>query len=112
MASTAKPRSMNGSPLAGLIFFDAVHAGDVHDAGHLLAGFAIRRQMQNRLDFLAFVRQLDAFDGPAGVLDKLVVAGALALLPGDALAVAVFVDRPHGVGVEAGGDVVVLARFS
>ena len=95
-----------------MIFFDAVHAGDVHDAGHFLAGFAAGREMQERLDFFAVIGQLDALDWPAGILNELVVAGAFAFLPVNALRVAVFVDRPHGVGVETGGDVVVVARFS
>ena len=81
MDNSAKPRSMNGSPLGRVIFFDAVHAGDVHDAGHFLAGFAVRRQMQQRLDFLAVVGQLDPFNRPAGILNELVVGGAFALLP-------------------------------
>ncbi len=67
--------------------------------------------MKNCLDLLALVRQLDALDRPAGILDKFVVTGALSFLPLDALRIAVFVDRPHGVGIKACGDVVVHARL-
>src|SRR5581483_5152651 len=95
----------------GIVFFDAVHAGNVQDARNFLAGFAPRRQMQDGLNLFAVVGQLDPLDGPAGIFDKLVIAGAFALRPAHALGVAVFVDRPHGVGVKAGGDVVVFARF-
>ena len=93
-----------------MIFFDAVHAGDVHDAGDFFVGLALGRKMQKRLDLFPLIGQLDAFDGTAGVLNKLVVAGALAFLPCHALGIAILVNRPHGVGVETSGDIIVIAR--
>jgi hypothetical protein len=67
--------------------------------------------MQKRLHEFSFVRQLHPLDGTSGILDELVVAGAFSFLPGDPLGIAVFVDRPHGIGVEAGGSIIVLTRF-
>src|SRR5205823_10736427 len=43
--------------------------------------------------------------------DEIVIASALSFLPAHALRVAIFVNRPHRIGVETGGDVVVIARF-
>ena len=94
-----------------IVFFHAVHAGDVHDAGNFFAGFSVRRQMQDRLNLFSFVGKLDPLDGTAGVLNKFIVASALSCLPGNALGIAVFVNRPHGIGIETGGDVVMFARF-
>src|SRR5687767_1733350 len=67
--------------------------------------------MQDRLDLLALIRQLDALDGSSRIFNEFVVTGALALLPRDALRIAVFIDRPHRVGIKAGGDIVVIARL-
>ena len=68
--------------------------------------------MQERLHFLAVIGQLDALDRSSRVLNELVVSGSLVFLPMDAVAVAVFVNRPHGVGVETGGDIIMVTRLS
>src|SRR5262245_1234135 len=67
--------------------------------------------MQDRLNLFVLVRKFNSLDGPAGILDELVITESFSFLPLNALRVVVFVDGPHGVGVEARGDVVVLARF-
>src|SRR5215467_14633454 len=61
--------------------------------------------------FFSLVGQFDTLDGPAGVLDEFVIAGAFPFLPTDAVRVAVFVDRPHAIGVKTGSNIVVLASF-
>jgi len=68
--------------------------------------------MQKGLNEFSSVGKLHTLDAAAGVLDELIIAGALSFLPGDSFGIAVFIDRPHGVGVEGGSDVVVLARFN
>src|ERR1051325_4685133 len=45
------------------------------------------------------------------MLNKLVVANTLVLLPLHALRVVVFVNRPHRIGIKTGSDVVVFASF-
>src|SRR4030095_16139196 len=40
-----------------------------------------------------------------------VIASAFSFLPTHTLRIAIFVNRPHGIGIETGGDVVVFARF-
>ena len=68
--------------------------------------------MQKGLNEFSSVGKLHTLDAAVGVLDELIIAGAFSFLPGDSFGIAVFIDRPHGVGVEGGSDVVVLARFN
>src|SRR5436853_3854846 len=63
------------------------------------------------LNLFPVVGQLDALDRPAGILNKLVVTRTFPFLPMDALGIAVFVNRPHRIGVETGGDIIMFARF-
>src|ERR1043165_9915534 len=67
--------------------------------------------MQKRLNELSFVRKLNALDGSSRVLNKLVIANPFSFLPGDTLRIAVFINRPHGIGVENGSDEIVFPRF-
>ena len=63
------------------------------------------------MDEFALVGKFYPLDAPAGVPNEFVITSAFSFLPANSPRISVFIDRPHGIGVEARRNVEMVARF-